>query len=67
MDGGASKLVSAGENDNFSQVINCEFENNEALDAGGAIFIARGFIHVYKSDFKGNVAGEKLASTMIRQ
>lgn len=37
---------------------NCEFTDNTAVDAGGAVFIAGGFVNIAGSQFRGNLAGE---------
>lgn len=57
-DGGAIALLSVGVKGNYSQILGCDFEDNEADNTGGALFVAGGFTDVINSTFFENTAGE---------
>ncbi|CAN0218885.1 unnamed protein product [Ectocarpus sp. 4 AP-2014] len=54
--GGAISFLSAGQFDSQTTVSNCSFHDNGAGDAGGAVFIAGGFVNAVGCDFDGNFA-----------
>lgn len=39
---------------------NCSFSDNTADDAGGALFVGGGFIHITDSHLRNNIAGDKV-------
>lgn len=55
--GGAMSVLSVGETEYPAIVAGCSFHENEAGDAGGAVFIAGGFVSTIGCDFDGNSAG----------
>ena len=58
--GGAVTTLSAGSSNRIATFTACSFDNNTVQDAGGAMFIAGGFVGINGSIFTGNSAGEKL-------
>lgn len=58
--GGALSVVSVAETDYPAVIASCSFHENEAGDAGGAVFIAGGFVSMTGSDFEGNSAGRQI-------
>lgn len=50
--------MSSGTQDHFSTLRNSSFHRYTAGGAGGAVFIAGGFLNIGMSDFIDNVVGE---------
>ncbi|CAM9706213.1 unnamed protein product [Ascophyllum nodosum] len=55
--GGAVTTLSAGSSNRIATFTACSFDNNTVQDAGGAMFIAGGFVGINGSIFTGNSAG----------
>ncbi|CAN0299763.1 unnamed protein product, partial [Pylaiella littoralis] len=54
--GGAISFLSVGQSIDIATVSSCSFHDNGAVDAGGAVFIAGGFVDAVGCDFDGNFA-----------
>eukprot|EP00752_Nemacystus_decipiens_P010199 g9089.t1 len=68
--GGAMSLFSVGDETAHATISNCSFDDDEAGDVGGAVFILSGYVDIINSEFDGNTAGRAggaiLASGTIR-
>ena len=56
--GGAIAALSSGTKNKVSTLSLCSFDGNNADDAGGALFIAGGFVDINGSTFTQNTAGK---------
>lgn len=62
--GGAIAALSSGTRTKQSIISGCSFEDNNADDAGGALFIAGGFVDINDSTFTQNTAGKTFVSSL---
>lgn len=60
-DGGAITMLSVGVKENYAHIIRCQFADSEAAEAGGALFVAGGFMNISGSTFSRNIAGKSVS------